>query len=135
MNPNEATTHNNIPPKMLRQSAEVTANTLQLLFDNTISNSEFPENLISVYVAPVFKKRDPLNKTNYRPVNVWPSVSKMFERLMQKQINEHMKEKLSPYLCGYRKGFSTHYALFSLIECWKKIIDDKGFGGAVLMDL
>ena len=46
-----------------------------------------------------------------------------------------MKEKLSPYLCGYRKGFSTHYALFSLIECWKKIIDDKGFGGAVLMDL
>ena len=93
MNPNEATTHNNIPPKILRRSAEVTANTLQLLFNNTISNSEFPENLKLVYGVPVFKKRDPLNKTNYRPVNVWPSVSKMFERLMQKQINEHMKEK------------------------------------------
>ena len=135
LNPNEATAHNNIPPKILRRSAEVTANTLQLLFNNTISNSEFPENLKLVDAAPVFKKRDPLNKTNYRPVNVWPSVSKMFERLMQKQINEHMKEKLSPYLCGYGKGFSTNYALFSLIERWKKILDDKGFGEALLMDL
>ena len=54
---------------------------------------------------------------------------------MQKQINEHLKDKLSPYLCGYKKGFSTQYALLSLIERWKKILDEKGFGGAVLMDL
>ena len=122
-------------PKILRQSAEVTANTLQLLFNNAISNSEFPENLKLADVTPVFKKKDPLDKTNYRPVSVLPPVSKIFERLMQKQINEHIKNKLSPYLCGYRKGFSTQYALLSLIERWKKILDEKGFGGAVLMDL
>ena len=29
---------------MLQQSAEVTANTLKLLFNNPISNSYFPEN-------------------------------------------------------------------------------------------
>ena len=135
LNPNKATTHNNFPPKILRQSAEVTANTLQLLFNNAISNSEFPENLKLADVTPVFKKKDPLDKTNYRPVSVLPPVSKIFERLMQKQINEHIKNKLSPYLCGYRKGFSTQYALLSLIERWKKILDEKGFGGAVLMDL
>ena len=108
---------------------------MQLLFNNAISNSEFPENLKLADVTPVFKKKDPLDKTNYRPVSVLPSVSKIFERLMQKQINEHIKNKLSPYLCGYRKGFSTQYALLSLIERWKKILDEKGFGGAVLMDL
>ena len=43
LNP-KTTTHNNIPPKILRQSAEVTANTLQLLCNKTILNSEFPEN-------------------------------------------------------------------------------------------
>ena len=54
---------------------------------------------------------------------------------MQKQIkDEHIKNKLSPYLCGYRKGFSTQYAL-TLIERWKKVLDEKGFGGVVLMDL
>ena len=29
----------------------------------------------------------------------------------------------------------TQYALLSIIERWKKILDEKGFGGAVLMDL
>ena len=40
-----------------------------------------------------------------------------------------------PYLCGYGKGFSTQYALLSLIERWKKILDEIGFADAVLMDL
>ena len=59
----------------------------------------------------------------------------MFERLMQKQINQHIKNKFSLYLYRYRKRFSTQYALLSLIEHWKKTLDEKGFGGAVLMDL
>ena len=81
LNPKKATTHNNITQKILRQSAEVTANTLQLLFNNAISNSVFPENLKLADVTPVFKKKDPLDKTNYRPVSVLPPVSKIFERL------------------------------------------------------
>ena len=70
-----------------RQSAEVTANTLQLLFNNAISSSEFRENLRLTDVTPIFKEKDPLDKTNYRPVSVLPLVSKIFERLMQEQIN------------------------------------------------
>ena len=70
MNPNKATTHNNIHAKILRQSAEVTANTLQLLFNKALSNSDFPENLLLADVTPVFKKKDSLDKTNYRPVSV-----------------------------------------------------------------
>ena len=99
-----------------RQSAEVTANTLQLLFNNAISNKEFSENLKLADVTPVFKEKDPLDKMNYRPVSVLPPISKLFERLMQKQINGHIKNKLFPYLSGYRKGFSTQYALLFLIE-------------------
>ena len=57
LNPNKATTHNKIYPKILRQSAEATANTLQSLFNNAISNSEFPENLKLADLTPVFKKR------------------------------------------------------------------------------
>ena len=39
---------------------------------------------------------------------------------MQKQINEFIDKYLSPYLCGYRKGFNPQYALMSMIEKWKK---------------
>ena len=54
---------------------------------------------------------------------------------MQKQISGYISNYLSPYLCGYRKGFSSQQALLSLIENWKMVLDKKGFGGAVLMDL
>ena len=62
-------------------------------------------------------------------------MSKLFEKIMQKQINGFISNYLSPYLCGYRKGYNTQQALLALIEKWKKILDDKGYGSAVLMDL
>ena len=50
---------------------------------------------------------------NYRPVSVLPVVSKIYERIMQKQILEYIDKHLIPYLCGYRKGYSTQAALIS----------------------
>ena len=47
----------------------------------------------------------------------------------------HVNRLLSPYLCGYRKGFSTQAALLSLIAKWKNVLDKKRYEGAVLMDL
>ena len=53
---------------------------------------------------------------------------------MQKQISSDISNYPSPYLCGYRKGFSSQQALLLLIENWEKILDKKCFGGTVLMD-
>ena len=55
LNPNKATTHNNIPLKIHRQPVEATA--ITLLCNNALSNSEFPENLKLADVTPVFKKK------------------------------------------------------------------------------
>ena len=77
-----------------------------LNFNKAASNSEFPGNLKLADVTQVFKKQYNLDGTNYRPVSVLPTVSKISESLMQKQMNEYIKNKLSPYLCEYRKGFS-----------------------------
>ena len=85
-------------------------------------------------ITSVYKKNDPLDKTNYRPVSILPVVSKFFERIMQKQINDFIISFLSPYLCGYRKSFNTQHALLTLVENWRKSLDIKGFGGAILMD-
>ena len=86
-------------------------------------------------ITPVYKKNDPLDKTNYRPVSILLVVSKIFERIMQKQIHDFIISFLSPYLCGYMKGFNTQHALLTLVEKWRKSLDNKGFGGAILMDL
>ena len=60
---------------------------------------------------------------------------KFMKKLMQRQINNYIANLLSPNLCGFRKGYNTQQVLVSLMEKWKKILDNKDFGGAVLMDL
>ena len=60
---------------------------------------------------------------------------KVFERLMHHQVSEYIEKHLSPFLCGYRKGFNTQTALLSLLKKWRSTSDKKGFAGAVLMDL
>ena len=52
------------------------------LSNNAISNSEFLENLKLGDATLVFKKKDHLDKTNYRPVSALPTASKVFERLI-----------------------------------------------------
>ena len=58
-------------------------------------------------------------------------VSKVFERLLHKQMSLHVEEYLSPYLCGYRKGFSSQQMLLSLLERWTNVLDKKEYGEAV----
>ena len=86
-------------------------------------------------ITPVYKKIDPLDKTNYQPVSVLTVVSKISERIMQKPINDFIISFLFPYLFGYRKCFNTEHALLTLVENWRKSLDNKCFGGAILMDL
>ena len=69
------------------------------------------------------------------PVSALPVVSKIFKRIMHKQMNLYVDNFLSPYQRGYRKGFSTQQACLSIIEKRKNILDKKGYGGAVPMDL
>ena len=53
---------------------------------------------------------------------------------MQRRINNYIKNHLSLYLCRFRIGYNIQQALVSLTET-RKILDDKDFGGAILMDL
>ena len=76
-----------------------------------------------------------LDKTNYPLISVLPVVSKIFERIMHKQINDFIMSFPSPCLCRYRKGLNTQQDLLRLTENWKKSLGNKGFSGAILVDL
>ena len=125
----------NRPTKILKNCSESTVTILQNLFNKTLTDGSFPDELKLADITPIFKKDNPLDKKNYRPISVLPVVSKLFERIIHKQINAYIDNFLSPYLCGFRKGYSTQQALISLIEKWRVTLDNKGFCGAILMDL
>ena len=110
-------------------------NTILRIINDVIHAAQFPDALKLADITPVFKKKDSNNVKNYRPVSVLPVMSKVFERIMEKKIAAYMEEFMSPYLCGFRKGFSTQHALIALIEKWKSSLDQKGYAGSILMDL
>ena len=83
----------------------------------------------------MFKSVESMSKKNDGPFSILNSVSKLFEKLIQKQINPFFDIKFSKYLCGYRKGNSTQYALLKLIESCKKYRDSNGYSAADLMDV
>ena len=61
-------------------------------------------------------------------------MSKIFERLLQTQINSYFEKYLTPHLCGYRKGYNAQHALVTLINKFKSSLDKQGYAGAILMD-
>ena len=86
-------------------------------------------------VTPIHKDKEKDNKKNYRPVSLTPILSKVFEKDMYEQISDYVEKFLSPYLFGYRKGHSTEQCLMTMIEMWKKALDERQVVGAVLTDL
>ena len=54
---------------------------------------------------------------------------------MHEDINRFMNDKLSPYLCGFRKGYNTQHCLMVMLEKWKKALDKRNIAGALLTDL
>ena len=49
----------------------------------------------------MYKKLDPSDKANYRPVSVLPLL-KLFEKIIYDQLYEYLENFLSKLLCGFR---------------------------------
>ena len=68
-----------------------------------VSQHKFLDNLKLADVTPVFKKDDANLTKNYRPVSVLPIVSKIFERLLQKQTVSYIDQYLSNFYVAIGK--------------------------------
>ena len=128
---------NSVSGKILKENGNIYYDTLTKIVNNSINKNNYPYRLKFADINPTIKpgKKDRTDIGNYRPISVLPYASKLYERLMKNQIQNSMKDILHPNLCGYREGFSVQHALISMLEKWKKSLDNKGYAGAVLMDL
>ena len=97
-------------------------------------NGKFPITLKNANVTPVHKKDDPTDKTNFRPISVLPLLSKVFERVIYKQLGKYVDTFLNKLLCGFRKAHCTQHALFKLLQRWQNELDNSGLVGTILMD-
>ena len=100
-----------------------------------IGNCSFPDKLKSADVSSLLKAEAITSKKSYRPVSVLPTVSKVFERIMDRQMIKYITPFLSVLLCGFRKSFDTQHALIRMLEKWRVSLDNGENVGAILMDL
>ena len=91
LNVKKANTFNNIPSKHLKQTSDICCPIFLRIINQTIESSYFPEELKLADVTPIFKKDDATCAKNYRPVSVLPAASKVYERLIEKQIASILK--------------------------------------------
>ena len=54
---------------------------------------------------------------------------------MSEKIPQYFVGILSPWLSRFRQGCNTQYALFRVVEIWKKSLGMSGTIGTILMDL
>ena len=135
LNSKKSSLSGTIPVTILKQTIDVHLQHLTNAINHTLQTNCFPDKLKQSEVIPVYKKLDPLEKENYRPVSLLPHVSKVFERIIYKQINTYMEDKISNYITGFRKSHGTQHSLVIMLERWKQAIDKGEYISVMYMDL
>ena len=92
---------------LLKENLYICALTLTKILNSCISDGTFPNELKLADITPIFKSVDSTSKKNYRPISILKSVSKLFEKLIQRQLDQYFSKKLSDHLFGSRKGYTT----------------------------
>ena len=86
-------------------------------------------------LTPVFKKDDPTEMSNYRPLSLLNVPSKILESCVAEMIGKHVFSENEALVTdnqwAYRKGRSTELLLIHLTETWRRAIDNKLVVGAL----
>ena len=135
LDPKKGSPQEAIPAKILKSNADLFCFPLTELFNKLVEESSFPDDMKNADVSSLFKKDNNMSKKNYRPISLLPTIAKIFERLMHRQLSEFTARLFSPLLGGFRQGYNTQHALLNFLQHCKNSIDNKGLAGAVFMDL
>ena len=81
---------------------------MSTLITITVDTDVFPDRLKKAQVTPLFKKNYPLVISNYRPVIILPIFSKLFEKVIETQLNDFFDSIFNPYLCAWMSDYVTH---------------------------
>ena len=91
---------------------------LAITINQSLTTGIFPDKLKIVKVLPLYKKgRDDIFD-NYRPISLLPAISKVFEKIVFKQLYDYFLNKKLIYNSqyGFRTLHSTELAALELCD-------------------
>ena len=123
---------NNINSHFLKAGNIVLAPYLSTLFNYYLMNGVYLDGLKVAEVVPIFKKDDPNDVTNYKPISLLSNFNKIFEKLVYQRLKYNL---LSNHEHGFKSNSSTNFAPCDIYEYLLKNIDQNLISCFLFLDL
>lgn len=123
-----------IPPLFVKRCCRELALPLQIIFNSSLAEGIFPDAWKCARIVPVFKKGDPANVKNYRPISILSCFSKIFESLVCPIITRHIDKIISPSQHGFKAGRSVETNLVEFVSDVTLALDNRLEVDAVYTD-
>ena len=125
-----------ISPKVVQASHVYLVDILIHLVNLSLNQGIFPDIHKIAKVVPIFKADDMTIFTNYRPVSILNTFSKIFERIFYNRLFEFLNNEHILYdkQFGFRKSFSTDMALILLMDRISSALEQGEFVLGVFLD-
>ena len=80
-----------ISNKILKYIKHTIIQPLALVINQMLYTGIFPNALKMYKIIPLFKKGDASNMSDYRPISLLPTISKVFERVIYNQLYDYFQ--------------------------------------------
>ena len=110
---------------MLKSIKSEISEAIAIIINQSILTGIFPDQLKLAKVKPLYKKGEKCCLDNYRPISLLPTISKIFERVMYKQLYQYFNKNKLLYeqQYGFRSQHSTELAAVKLVDYVIKEMD------------
>ena len=100
----EATSLDNLPPGLLKDAAGVIAKPLTFIINLSLETGVVPTEWKMAKVIPNIKSGSMAEIDNYRPISILPTLSKILEKMVHKQLMKHLE--FNGILSEHQFGFA-----------------------------
>ena len=129
--------YDEISTKILKISSPFIISPLNYICNKALFKGIFPDRLKFSVIKPLYKKGNKQDTSNYRPISLLTSFSKIFEKVMLNRLLTHLTKFsiLSNEQYGFRTKLTTENATYKLTNEILNAMNNKLIVGGIFCDL
>jgi len=126
-----------ISSSILKKVSTEILSPLKHIFNQSLATGLLPEKFKIAKVIPIYKSNDSLNPSNYRPISLLSTFSKILEKIVFNRLYTYLDENslLSTHQFGFRPHHSTSHPMSLLLNHITKSLNSKKHTLLIFCDL
>jgi len=137
LKPRNSSGYDGISTKLVKIRSPFISSPLAHVCNKSPFSGIFSDRLKYAIVKPLFKKGDKSKISNYGPISILSSFSKILKKVMYNQLQEHLNKYsiLAKEQFGFRADSTTNKAMYKLINETLNALNSKLIVGGIFFDL